>query len=118
MILTLNLDVNDLDRMETFWSVALDYRRVGEAGSYRKLAPAQGAGPALVLQLVPEPKTVKTRLHLDLDHPSGFDIEAEAQRLMDLGARRLSDVINEFGPESGWIVMADPEGNEFCVCMG
>lgn len=115
MRITLNLDVNDLDRMEAFWTAALHYRRAGELGPYRGLAPESGDGPRLILQLVPEPKTTKTRLHLDLDHDAGFDIESEASRLEQLGARRLTGVIGEDGGGE-WIVMADPEGNEFCVC--
>lgn len=114
MQITLNLDVNDLDRMEAFWTRALHYQRRGAVGSYRSFVPESGDGPKLILQLVPEPKTVKTRLHLDLDHDAGFDIEAEANRLEALGARRLTGIVEESGGE--WIVMADPEGNEFCVC--
>jgi predicted enzyme related to lactoylglutathione lyase len=62
---------------------------------------------------VPEPKQAKNRMHLDL---WVADIEAEAQRLVRLGARRQSvKPVEELG--SRWIVMADPEGNEFCLCQ-
>jgi predicted enzyme related to lactoylglutathione lyase len=117
MDITLNLDVADLDRMEAFWCAALGYRRRGAVNQYRSFVPESGDGPKLILQPVPEPKTAKNRLHLDLDHAAGFDVEAEAQRLEALGATRLSDFITEFG-DGGWIVMADPEGNEFCICVG
>ena len=65
-----------------------------------------------------EPKSAKNRLHLDLDHDGSFDVEAEVQRLEALGATRRSDYITELGGDGGWVVMADPEGNEFCVCNG
>ncbi len=116
MHITLNLDVADLDRMEAFWCAALGYRRKGSVQQYRSFVPESGPGPKLILQQVPEPKTVKNRLHLDLDHEAGFDVEAEVARLEALGATRRSGFIEEFG-EGGWVVMADPEGNEFCVCV-
>jgi predicted enzyme related to lactoylglutathione lyase len=116
--ITLNFDCNDLDRMEAFWTAALDYERRGAFGAYRAFQPAAGAqGPKLILQQVPEGKSAKNRLHLDLDHAPDFDIEAEADRLVALGGRRLSGLIDEI-PGASWIVMADPEGNEFCICRG
>jgi hypothetical protein len=66
------------------------------------------AGPRLCFQLVPESKTVKNRVHLDLRCD---DIEAESARLVALGARVLSTT----GPSESWFVLADPEGNEFCL---
>jgi predicted enzyme related to lactoylglutathione lyase len=59
---------------------------------------------------VPEPKTVKNRIHLDL-LPPGEDQQAELVRLTGLGATVLADQ----PPGASWIVMADPEGNEFCL---
>lgn len=70
-----------------------------------------GLGRRLLFQRVPEQKTGKNRLHLDL-HP-GPDLRTpEVERLTELGARVLREV-QEMGGE--WVVMADPEGNEFCV---
>ncbi|WP_410565045.1 VOC family protein [Amycolatopsis sp. cmx-4-61] len=66
-------------------------------------------GPALLFQPVPEEKTVKNRLHLDLT-PVGRDQRSEVERLVVLGAKVLADP-----PDDPWIVLADPEGNEFCV---
>lgn len=60
---------------------------------------------------VPEGKSIKNRLHLDL-RTDGSSTEDELQRLLDLGARRV-DVGQ--GPEVSWVVLADPEGNEFCL---
>ncbi|MGW7527910.1 VOC family protein [Streptomyces sp. NPDC054783] len=70
-----------------------------------------GLGRRLLFQRVPEPKAVKNRLHLDLHAGAGRRAD-EVARLRALGAR----VLNEVGEPSGtWVVMADPEGNEFCV---
>ena len=67
-----------------------------------------------LLQKVAEEKSVKNRMHLDIEVP---DIEAEASRLVTLGAHRVRDAPrHEHG--TTWLLMADPEGNEFCVCDG
>ena len=112
--LELVLDCADAQRLAQFWTAALGYRRLGSAGSYVALVPLEGDPPKLILQQVAEPKTAKNRMHLDMLAP---DIEAEAQRLVELGAERLRvEPVVEHGTR--WIVMADPEGNEFCVCQG
>jgi predicted enzyme related to lactoylglutathione lyase len=103
------LDCADPAALTGFWAAALGWRHVGSAGPYAMLAAPDGR--KLLLQQVSEPKVAKNRMHLDL-HVD--DIEAEATRLEGLGARRLADVQQQL--ESTWIVMADPEGNEFCVC--
>ena len=71
----------------------------------------EGRGPRLLFQQVPEPKTVKDRIHLDLQF--GPDRKAaEVERLLGLGATFLWE--GQQGPHS-WVTLADPEGNEFCV---
>ncbi|MFJ3495938.1 VOC family protein [Streptomyces sp. NPDC086091] len=70
-----------------------------------------GLGRRLLFQRVPEAKTVKNRLHLDL-HPGEGLREAEVERLTALGASVLREVKE---PSGAWVVMADPEGNEYCV---
>ncbi|MFI6550214.1 VOC family protein [Streptomyces prunicolor] len=70
-----------------------------------------GLGRRLLFQRVPEPKTTKNRLHLDL-HPGPDHREAEVERLTGLGANVLRRVTE---PSGAWVVMTDPEGNEFCV---
>jgi predicted enzyme related to lactoylglutathione lyase len=110
--LDLVLDCADPDRLADFWTAALGYELFGAADTYRSLVDPDGRGPKLILQGVPEPKSTKNRLHVDLQ---AADIEAEATRLERLGATRTSvEPIDEHGHR--WIVMADPEGNEFCVC--
>ncbi|WP_353944127.1 VOC family protein [Streptomyces sp. HUAS MG91] len=71
-----------------------------------------GLGRRVLFQRVPETKTVKNRLHLDVHADQGRR-DAEAERITGLGARVLERVKSQGGE---WIVMADPEGNEFCVC--
>ena len=106
------LDCADPDRLAEFWATALGYVNVGAAGVYVALYPREGNGPKLLLQRVTDPKTTKNRMHLDIEVP---DIQMEADRLTGLGAQRQSDTrCSEHG--STWILMADPEGNEFCIC--
>jgi predicted enzyme related to lactoylglutathione lyase len=111
--LELVLDCADVDRLGRFWAAALGYEPFGRAGAYRSLVDPAGVGPKLILQGVPEPKQGKNRFHLDV---LADDIEAEAARLVGLGASRLRDEpFAEHGTR--WVTMADPEGNEFCVCQ-
>jgi predicted enzyme related to lactoylglutathione lyase len=109
------LDCADPERLAGFWSEALGYRRRGAAGQYVALSPPEGEdGPPLILQGVAEGKSAKNRLHIDV---LAEDIEAEAERLVALGATRpRADTIEEHGHR--WILLADPEGNELCVCEG
>jgi hypothetical protein len=74
--------------------------------------PVEERSPGLVFVPVPDGKSVKNRLHLDVAPRADDDQAAEVQRLVDLGAVRV-DVGQ--GKESTWVVLADPEGNEFCV---
>jgi predicted enzyme related to lactoylglutathione lyase len=108
----ITLDCADPERLGDFWAEALRYRKVGGLGQYVLLAPEDPGAPNVILQRVPEPKTVKNRMHLDL---KAADIEAEAARLEAIGAKRLDAApFEEHG--GAWIRMLDPEGNEFCVC--
>ena len=108
------LDCQSPQKLAEFWGAALDYVSVGEAGAYVMLLPNGRPGPKLLLQQVPEAKTIKNRMHLDID---AADIESEAARLERIGARRVAaDPLHEH--DTSWILMADPEGNEFCVCDG
>ena len=110
MRMELTLDCNDLETLAAFWSAALHYRRdLPATEGYVSLEPSTGDGIPFTLQQVPEPKLTKNRLHLDL---LVEDVEAEVQRLLRLGARRLEEH-TEYGTH--WFVLADPEANEFCV---
>jgi len=106
------LDCADLEAQATFWAAALGYEPVGAAGQYRLLLPPAGAtGPRFILQQVPEPRTAKNRMHLDIVTD---DVAGDVDRLVALGAEPRGDLIEEHGHR--WLPMADPEGNEFCVC--
>jgi len=110
--LGLVLDCADPDKLAEFWSAAIGYSTLGGAGSYVVLVDETGHQPKLLLQRVSEPKTGKNRMHFDIHTPA---VDDEVARLEGLGARRLEgDAIEEHGTR--WVVMADPEGNEFCVC--
>ena len=108
------LDCADPELLGRFWAAALGYTIAGQAGSYLLLTDPTHHRPKLLLQRVPEPKTTKNRLHFDIDTPH---VDEEVERLHSHGAVRLeSDARSEHGTR--WVVMADPEGNEFCVCDG
>lgn len=110
--LGLVLDCADPERLATFWAAALDYVSLGTVGTYVALFPDGRPGPKLLLQQVAEAKAGKNRMHIDLEVA---DIHAEADRLVALGATRLAEApCREHG--STWLLMLDPEGNEFCVC--
>ena len=106
------------------WAAALDAWRVPveHRNDNAALVDPDGAGPRLFFQKVPEPKTAKNRVHLDLRAAPGLSgdermaaLEAEAERLVGNGATRLLRVEPAPPFVGGNIVMADPEGNEFCL---
>jgi predicted enzyme related to lactoylglutathione lyase len=105
------LDCADPEGLARFWAGALGYRQQPLEEPYLMLLPAQrGAGPELALQRVPEAKVGKNRMHIDL-HVE--DVQGEVARLVALGATRRSGALVEVGFR--WMVLGDPEGNEFCV---
>ncbi|WP_428957144.1 VOC family protein [Streptomyces sp. cg35] len=114
MQIVVTLDCVDTEAQAEFWLAALaplDYQRGFHGSPYLSLVGPTPA-PTLLLQQVPEPKQGKNRMHLDLDFGTA-DLMLEVNRLEQLGATRLSEELSEHGFR--WIVVADPEGNEFCV---
>ncbi|HEX6516708.1 MAG TPA: VOC family protein [Nocardioidaceae bacterium] len=118
----LAFDCADPQGLARFWCSVLGYEVRAEEDGVVTIGPPPGSGdaehtgpvaPALTFAHVPEGKTVKNRLHLDLN-PTDREQDDEVRRLLDLGARHV-DVGQ--GQES-WVVLADPEGNEFCVLAG
>jgi predicted enzyme related to lactoylglutathione lyase len=116
-VLCVTFDTHDPERVARFWATALGYevdptgRALGEVSAN----DPTGEGPTLYFMTVPESKSVKNRVHLDLAaEPS---IEAEVARLEAAGARALASHRDPEGfPDPyRWTVMQDPEGNEFCV---
>jgi catechol 2,3-dioxygenase-like lactoylglutathione lyase family enzyme len=104
----------DPGRIAGFWQEALGWRRTHETDDEVVLEPPEGSAedgvcPDLLFLRVPHAKTEKNRLHFDL-RPD--DQDAEVDRLDGIGATRAD--IGQ-GPDVTWVVMADPDGNEFCV---
>jgi predicted enzyme related to lactoylglutathione lyase len=108
------IDTTDPARLAAFWREAIGWRQTFAEHDQVVLEPPAGSKedgvvPDLLFLRVPEPKGGKNRLHIDL-RPD--DQAAEVARLQALGATRI-DVGQ--GPEVTWVVLADPDGNEFCV---
>jgi len=98
--------------MVEFWCAALGYTETArwrDARGVEYVEIGRDGEPTLLFQPVPDAKAGKNRLHLDLHPTSGTQTE-EVTRLVELGARLVSDE-----PEFPWVVLADPQGNEFCV---
>ncbi len=110
-ISALAVDAHDPRRVAEFWAAALGWEIVEEGDDGVRIAPANRAVLPIDFLPVPDAKTVKNRLHLDLRADGGSQAE-EVERLLGLGATR-ADVGQ--GPDVTWVVLADPEGNEFCV---
>ena len=109
------VDSRDPEGLAAFWAAVLDYRVLGreEDGSV-EIGPADGFGgpaPTLVFGPVADPTPGKLRLHIDLN-ATDRDQDAELERLLGLGATRAD--VGQTGEES-WHVLADPEGNQFCL---
>ena len=105
------VDAHDLPGLARFWSHVLDWRILSVREREIVIGPVETASVGICFMPVTDQKTVKNRLHLDLTPNSG-DQDAEIERMLALGARRVD--IGQTGAES-WTVLADPEGNEFCV---
>ncbi len=107
------IDCQDPRRLARFWGEVLSWPVVDDEAGYSwtsSTGEPWAPPPLLVFQPVPEPKTAKNRLHLDVN-PSGCEQATELERLLALGARQV-DVGQGDAP---WVVLADPEDNEFCL---
>ena len=113
------IDCADPHGLARFWCAVLGYEvqhedegvvTIGSTGAPYGNLQVGPVAPTLTFAPVPEGKTVKNRLHLDVN-PTDSEQDDEVRRLLDLGARRV-DVGQG---EASWVVLADPEGNEFCV---
>jgi predicted enzyme related to lactoylglutathione lyase len=105
------VDAHDLPALARFWAQALGWLILSEREQEVVIGPDETAPVGMCFMPVSDVKTVKNRVHLDLTTGSD-DRDAEIERLLALGARRVD--IGQTGTES-WTVLADPEGNEFCV---
>jgi hypothetical protein len=105
------VDATDPARLARWWAEALGYQIVNELPDEVEIRRSPEALPGLVFVPVADGKEAKNRLHIDL-RPA--DQEAEIERLVNMGARHV-DVGQS--PDDTWTVLADPEGNEFCVLV-
>ena len=108
------VDSRDPGALAAFWVAVLDYCVLSREEGAVEIGPEDGFGgaaPTLVFAPVPDPTPGKVRLHIDLN-PTDRDHDAELRRLLDLGATPAD--VGQTGEES-WHVLADPEGNEFCL---
>ncbi|MFC6017111.1 VOC family protein [Plantactinospora solaniradicis] len=114
-IYNISFDCADPYELAGFWAEALDRSRHPEdqpGDDETVLLPPGGVGPQVYFQRVPEGKSGKNRLHICLQ-PTDRTRDAEVDRLIGLGATHVADHREPDG--TGWAVLADPEGNEFCV---
>lgn len=110
-IASIVIDAHSPEIVAAFWCEVLGWHVLETDDGLVSIGPADGAWPTIDIVAVPEPKAVKNRLHLDL-RADGTTTPLELERLLALGARR-TDVGQ--GPEVSWVVLSDPEGNEFCL---
>jgi glyoxalase superfamily protein len=119
---TVVVDSHDVKAQAHWWATVLGWEVTYEAddevviesprmADESRTIPLDERGPGLIFVPVPESKTLKNRLHIDLAPGPEDDQEAEVRRLEALGARRID--VGQSG--AAWVVLADPEGNEFCV---
>jgi catechol 2,3-dioxygenase-like lactoylglutathione lyase family enzyme len=106
------VDCANPEKVARFWREALGYEIRHRGEGWVSLKPPNSDGPFLSFDTVPEGKVVKNRVHLDI-RPVGRTMEEERERLEALGATMLRFV--DDNPDDPHYIMADPEGNEFCI---
>ncbi len=113
-----SIDCGNAYELSEWWKQLLDYvdhaDDPNEPGHEECLILDPESGHQLLFIEVPEGKTAKNRIHFDL-RPRQGSRDDEIERVRGLGATEVADFRGEFGPGTGWVVFADPEGNEFCV---
>ncbi len=111
-LVELVVDCEDAERLAEFWCAVLGWHVVERDEGSVEIGD-DGGGPTVLFEPVPDAKTVKNRIHLDLRARDG-DQRSEVQRILRLGATAV-----DVGQGTvSWVVLADPEGNEFCVLRG
>ncbi|MEP6817256.1 MAG: VOC family protein [Marmoricola sp.] len=112
------VDCGNAYELSEWWKQVLEYVDVpddpNQAGHEECLIQRPDGGHPLLFIEVPEAKQVKNRIHFDL-RPTAGTREQEVARVIALGASQVADHRDIHGPNTGWVVLADPEGNEFCI---
>ena len=115
------VDCTDAFTLSEWWKGVLDYVDIeGDPnlpGHDECMIVSRDGSHRLLFIEVPEPKSGKNRIHLDLEPVEGTR-DDELDRLLAHGAVEVADLRGTWGPGSGWVVLADPEGNEFCILRG
>jgi hypothetical protein len=114
----ITVDCADAQRLGRFWAQALGWNLNHDDDPEVLVAPEfppRGETPTMLFIPVPEPRTVKNRMHIDLQ-PTDRTRDEEVERLLGLGATLIEDHRNDDG--TGWVWLADIEGNDFCVERG
>jgi hypothetical protein len=117
IVRTITFDCTDARALAQFWAAVLGWNVYTDDEPEVLVAPSfpvtrHGGAPVLLFIPVPEPKTAKNRMHLDLGS-LGSTRDDQVARLVGLGAREVGDYRDSRG--GGWVVLTDPEGNEFCI---
>jgi hypothetical protein len=112
------VDCANAYELSEWWKQVLDYVDVpddpNEPGDDECMIQRPDGDHQVLFIEVPEAKSVKNRIHFDL-RPTSSTQEDEVQRLLGIGATQIADRRGQYGPGTGWVVLADPEGNEFDV---
>jgi predicted enzyme related to lactoylglutathione lyase len=106
---TVVIDAQDPARLARWWAQVLDYQVVYETSDEVGIAPDENTYPGIAFVAATQAKNGKNRIHLDLNPD---DRDAEVERLVNMGARRVHPGHHD---SASWIVLGDPEGNEFCI---
>jgi hypothetical protein len=113
-----SVDCANAYALSEWWKQVLGYVDIpddpNEPGHDECMIQALDGSHQVLFIEVPEGKTVKNRLHFDL-RPTDRTQDEEIERLRGIGATEVADHRGKYGPGTGWLTMADPEGNEFCV---
>lgn len=113
-----SVDCPDAYALSQWWKALLGYTDIEDdpnlPGHDECMIQDPRSGHRILFIEVPEDKQAKNRLHLDL-RPREVSRDEEVERVVASGATVVADLRGKYGPGSGWVVFADPEGNEFCV---
>jgi hypothetical protein len=113
-----SVDCRNAYRLSEWWKQVLGYVDIeddpNEPGHQECMIQSSDTGHRLLFIEVADEKRVKNRIHFDIQPRTGTR-DAEVERVTQLGAREVDDQRDHYGPGIGWVVLQDPEGNEFCI---